>query len=1145
MSHMPSPGAPADVENMEPGGRLTDVNAIVSFALTPIQKGLFAESRVASDPGLNVEQVVWELDHIPDLPRFRAAWESAIETFDALRLHFEWPASSDEPSQTVQRQVPLPFRRLDYPAVSRREQQARLESFLELDRSAGFDLLTAPLMRVSLLALGPNRAACIWTIDHCIIDGTSYPLVLQHVLQSYARVPSSLARLDDGSDKASGAPPEFREFLRWLAKHDPAPGTRHFTALLRGFDEPTPLPLQHERGLTAQGRTTHVRLRIEASAAERLEAVAEETETTANALVQLAWATLLSGYSGETDVVFGATWSGRAGTIERSVQVVGPLLSTLPTRVNLTEATSVRALLRNLRRQHLALRRFQHTSLLDIKSSSALARAPHLFQTLVLFEYDSIQSRLERADDAWRPQNVWSRSQTGFPLVLVARLDRGVLDLELEFDIGLYSTEDAKRLLADYGRILRGLCDHLDDSPLDVSMLEPEVNAALSSEEARRELSPRHPLAIERILEQAKRTPAQTAIQQIAGGELSYGELERRVLRLSDILRTHGVRAGTLVGVLLPRSIDSVVALLAVHATGAAFLPLDPRDPPQRTAYVLADSRAPLVLVNRETRGRLEGTQAAELDIDEAALAAPGTALERPSLEPSAPAYVIYTSGSTGQPKGVCVAHAALANHTAAMIALFALTPQDRVLQFATQTFDVALEELMPTLAVGATVVLRDESLASSARLFFDAVAAQRLSVINLPSAFWHQLVQAEHLTWPACLRLVVVGGERVSPYSHRKFRDADTRHLRWLNAYGPTEATITSTYYDDAEGDHGPQGIPIGRPLPGVSHFVLDERMRLVPPGAVGQLYIGGAGLAQGYLFREELTAQRFVAHPWRTGARLYATGDRVRRTAAGNYVYVDRQDHQVKVRGFRVELGEVEAQLRRHPAVSEAAVVLRRQAGEGLLVGFVAAQEGKVSEEQLREQLAATLPAHMVPSRLCVFSSLPTTPSGKVNRCALAELELSERATFAAASPGKRQRCGPLGADAAGDLEQRPRDARHEHRHELLRARWPLAARGADVFRDRAATGQDLQRRCLLQEPDRFPPGGLTSRLRTTRPSGSDAARCGLDTASAVVLCSGVDWKSRGLRASRQCAGVRRTRLRTSAPHVPGRRKASRDAV
>ena len=963
-----------------------------SFVLTPMQKGLLAESLVALDKGVNLVQVVWELDHVPDVDRFRAAWKDAVGAFDALRLAFAWPEAGGEPRQAVLDPVRLAFVRLDLPERSAAGQRERLERFLAEDRGAGFDLSSPPLMRVSLLVLGLSRAVCVWTIHHAMIDGGSYPAVLQRVLDGYAA--------PHGPAPGGVAHPQFRDFLRWLEGHDTEPGTRHFSGLLDGFEEPTPLPLQEGHGRTAQNRCSHVSLRLDPGASERLRAVARDTASTPNTLVQLAWAMLLSRHSGEEDVVFGATWGGRVETIEHASRVVGPLINTLPVRVRLGEASTVRGLVEDLRRQHLAIRPFQHTALGRIKAASALSGSAQLFHTIVVFERRKFNSRLREQDPRWQGHRLWTRTQTTLPLVLAAHFLDGALVLELDYDLGLFTEVAARRLLAEHGRLLTGLCQHVDDPPHRVPMLEETLQARLTTEEAAREVVPTGPSAIERILRRASRAPASTAVKEVAGAGITYEELGRRVQRLSVALRERGVGPGAFVGVLLPRSIDAVVSELAVHAAGGAFVPLDPADPRARLEFMVRDSGAKLVLVRRETRPLLPDARGIALDVDDPAVLQADAVAPAPCFpEPASPAYVIYTSGSTGEPKGVCVSHGALASHVAAVLEMFALGPQDRVLQFAALTFDAHLEEVMPTLAAGAALVLRTEAMAGSARGFFDAVAAEGLTVLDLPTAFWHLLVRAEHPRWPPCVRLVVVGGEPVSPEAHRRFRAADTGHIRWLNTYGPTEATITSTCYDDAEGDHGPELVPIGRPLPGVSHFVLDRHMC---PAPVGQLHVGGAGLASGYLNRERLTRERFVEHPFRPGARLYATGDRVRRTEAGSYVYLGRLDNQVKVRGFRVELEEIEASLREHPAVGDAAVILsRRGAGAGSLVGFAVADEREVSPTQLREHLAADLPSYMVPSRVVVAPRLPTTPSGKIDRRALAELDVAETAAGEAPPP------------------------------------------------------------------------------------------------------------------------------------------------
>ena len=507
------------------------------FVLTAMQKGLLAESMVALAKGVNIEQIVWELDHVPDAERFRAAWQSTLGAFDALRLAFLWPESGGEPRQTVLASAQLPFQRLDCPERSPAEQQARVEGFLAEDRRVGFDLSSAPMMRVSLLVLGRSRAVCVWTIHHTIIDGNCYSAVLQRVFDSYAAPEGSVP-------VPGGTHPQFTDFLRWLECYDSAPGTRHFIELLKDFGEPTALPLQEGGVRTAENRSSQISLRLDSEAAEKLRAVARDTASTPNTLIQLAWALLLSRYSGEDDVVFGATWSGRVATIKHAERVVGPLINTLPVRLRLSEAATVRGLVGALRQQHLATRPLQHTALGKIKAGSALAPFAHLFQTIVVFENQRFYSLLQKQDPRWRGHTLWSRSQTSIPLVLAAYFVDGALVIDLEYDLGLYTDETARRLLADYERLLSNICETLDASPYSVPMLDESLRAQLTIEEARREVPPGGPSAIERILERASLTPGATAVKELAGRAISYAELERLVRRLSGVLRERGVERG-------------------------------------------------------------------------------------------------------------------------------------------------------------------------------------------------------------------------------------------------------------------------------------------------------------------------------------------------------------------------------------------------------------------------------------------------------------------------------------------------------------------------------------------------------------------------------------------------------------------------
>jgi amino acid adenylation domain-containing protein len=497
--------------------------------------------------------------------------------------------------------------------------------------------------------------------------------------------------------------------------------------------------------------------------------------------------------------------------------------------------------------------------------------------------------------------------------------------------------------------------------------------------------------------ERARISPEAPAVEW-NGDRLTYAELDRRSDALAERLRALGVGPEVLVGLAVPRSPEIVVALLAVLKAGGAYLPLDPAYPEARRAFMIEDAGVAVMLSSKDLRDTKD-TQ----DLSVVSLASLESFLSFFSSQPAHPAYVIYTSGSTGTPKGVVVEHRSLAAYTAGAIEAFGLTPEDRVLQFASISFDTSGEEIYPALASGATLVLRPEDMASSIAHFLREVERLRVTVLDLPTAFWHELVTGlgTEGELPACVRLVILGGEKALPDRMALWRRRVAGSVRLLNTYGPTEATIVSTRRDLTG---GPDEAPIGRPIPGTFAHVLDRWGAPVPVGVPGELHVGGAGLARGYLRRPEITAERFVPDPFGSaGARLYKTGDLVRWLPAGELEFLGRVDQQVKLRGFRVELGEIEAALRSHPAVRDAVVALRSgPGGDPRLVAYTV-REGTAEGTDLRAFLRERLPEFMVPAAFMELPALPLTPSGKVDRRALPEPEAA-RPELAAAYEAPR---------------------------------------------------------------------------------------------------------------------------------------------
>jgi len=502
---------------------------------------------------------------------------------------------------------------------------------------------------------------------------------------------------------------------------------------------------------------------------------------------------------------------------------------------------------------------------------------------------------------------------------------------------------------------------------------------------------------------QVRRTPDASAVIQGATRSrekrrLSYRELNRSANQLAHYLKKKSVGPEVVVGICLRRSPELMIALLGVLKAGGACLPLDPDYPKERLAYMLEDSQASVLLTQPDLLPRL-GKVNAEVVLMEPKLAIlEGESGENPEAAATAGslAYLIYTSGSTGKPRGVLLTHRGLVNHNVAAIPLYGIEASDRVLQFASISFDIAIEEIWPSWMAGATLVLRTAEMPMGASEFLGWIREQRLTVLNLPTAYWHELVRelAESgQTVPENLRLVIVGGEKASSAAYKSWLKAGGDRVRWINTYGPTEASVIATSYEPNPAQAVPQNLPIGRPIANTEIYILDENLKPVPVGTPGELHIGGPGLARGYLNRPEMTAAKFILHPFRNhDARLYKTGDSARYLPTGDIEFIGRTDFQVKIRGYRVELGEIEAALEKVPGVRECVVIACEEDGEKRLAGYVVASlERAPTPSDLRGFLKKELPEYMVPADFVFLKALPLTPNGKVDRRALPAPEAS----------------------------------------------------------------------------------------------------------------------------------------------------------
>jgi amino acid adenylation domain-containing protein/non-ribosomal peptide synthase protein (TIGR01720 family) len=954
------------------------------YPLTPMQQGMLFHTLLAPGGGAYVAQFGFRLLGRLDAAAFEGAWRETVRRHAALRTGIVWEGA-DEPMQVVRRRVDLDVAREDWRDAGAAEQEARREAYLREDRARGFDPASPPLMRVALFCTGDEEHELVWTHHQMAFDGWSLPLVFRDVAALYGA-------LSKGRAPEPARPRPYRDYVAWLVRRDLAAAEAFWREALRGLEAATPFGVDRALAVLPPGeeRYGEARRGLGEDATASLLALARREGVTPNTLVQGAWALLLSRYSGEQDVVFGTTVSGRPGEVEGVEEMVGLFINTLPVRVRAAPEAPLAPWLRGVQEWNAALREHEHSPLVQVQRWSGVPAGEPLFESILVFQNYPVGEALGSGERRLRVVRRDNREQADYPVTLNAKVG-GELTVRAEYDRRRFEPGTVERMLEHLGTLLAGMAAGPERPLASLSLLtDGERRRVLEGSSGPAAEVPARCIH-ELVSAQAARTPDAAAVVS-GGAALTYADLDARSTRLARLLRERGVGPGAVVGVCVERSPAMAVGTLGILKAGGAYLPLDPAYPADRLAYLLADAGASLLLTQSALRGAVPGFERALL-LDALDLEGAGSD-PRPVPDGAGPgelAYVIYTSGSTGAPKGVMVEHGSLAGYAVEMAARLGLGPGDRFLQFASPGFDVVVEELFPAWVSGAAVVFSRDDLFAPDELM-RVVADEGVTCFELPTAYWHEWVRelaAAGGRLPPAVRFVIIGGERVSPERLEQWARLDTP---LVHVFGLTETTVTSTLLRLEAGEDGGAwpNLPVGRPLANAAVYVLDRAGEPVPPGVPGELFVGGPGVARGYLGRPELTAARFVPDPFpggaRGGARLYRTGDRVRRLPDGNLEFLGRTDAQIKVRGFRIEPGEVEAALRAHPGVREAVVVVREDVpGDRRLVGYVVPETEVPPTAELRAHLKARLPEHMVPNVFVALDAVPLTPNGKTDRRAL----------------------------------------------------------------------------------------------------------------------------------------------------------------
>ncbi|WP_409274914.1 non-ribosomal peptide synthase/polyketide synthase, partial [Pseudomonas sp. KCJK9111] len=979
-----------------PAANLADI-----YPLSPMQQGMLFHSLYEQGSGDYLNQMRLDIGGL-DPQRFRSAWQATLDAHAILRTGFNW--QFEQAVQVVLSRVELPFRLLDLrddPSA-----QATLDALAQSELQRGFELHTAPLLRLVLAQTDVQDYHLIYTSHHILMDGWSTSQLLGEVLQRYA-----------GHPVAHG-PTQYRDYIGWLLRQDRQASEAFWRDQLACLPAPTLLAQALKPATRSSGQYDHFH-RLDEHRTQRLNAFARRHKVTLNTVIQAAWLLLLQRYTGHDGVVFGATVAGRPAAISGVEQQIGLFINTLPVVASPQVDQPLQAWLHALVQLNLALREQEHTPLFDIQRWAGQG-GEALFDNILVFENYPVSEALQAAPVDLRFGRIDNHEQSNYPLTVSVNAGSTVL-LHFTYAGEAFDAPGIAGISDNLAHLLLQMVEGPDGLCLgDLTLLDdgrqraPVQDWGMAAGQYP-SLAPAHVL----FEQQARRVPNHTALITETT-ELTYAQLNAAANRLAHRLIAQGVGPDVLVGIAVERDAPMVIALLAVLKAGGGYVPLDPKFPRERLQQMVEDSRIALLLTQSHLRQALAldaqvQVQCLLLDTPEDGNGADSDPLNRVHADNLA--YVIFTSGSTGRPKGVAISQGALTRHAFVAQWYSDIHASDCVLQFATFNFDAFVEQLYAPLVCGATVMLRGNEIWDS-ETFYQRVLAHGISVADLPTAYWNLLATQFANVGPrdyGQLRQIHAGGEAMPPEGMAAWHKAGLGHVRLLNTYGPTETTVTSTTLDCTPYVLGeqpvPHTLPIGTALPGRDIYLLDDAGQPVPTGVVGELVIGGQLLARGYFGRSALTAERFLPDPFGgNGGRLYRTGDLARYRADGVIEYVGRVDHQVKIRGFRIELGEIETCLLAQAGVSEALVMAQPGPNGPQLVGYVVTQVAAVT---LRDALKASLPDYMVPAHLVVLDSLPLSPSGKIDRKALPLPEAASRHAFAAPQTALEQQLATVWQD------------------------------------------------------------------------------------------------------------------------------------
>ncbi len=932
-----------------------------------------------------------------DVEVLQKVFEMLITRHEQLRVCFK------EQNGVVKQRV-LPWVEADFETynligLNEVQQQETISKLLNDYANKPFNLRKAPLFRVFIASLSQNQSVVCAVFHHIIIDGTSVGIFLEELFLLYE------AEIRNTEVILAPAPSYLvysQALNSWLETSDADKQRAYWKNQLKGLEAlslPTnknPLGKENQEG-------DLVSFNLTLELCQKINKLASEKEITPFVLFSTAWSILLSCYSGQKDFAFGTFTSGRK--VSEIEKAIGFFVNTLPIRCNLEDNPTLSAYIAQLQEtiwSALDNQDLPYNEIVQVNTNSREFLSGGLFNTSVVLEEENwVKSSfgdyvIEHFTNSFGTLETIAL----FPLNLSVIHSNNVYRANIDFLIDLFEKSTIERMAKHFLNILEEIVANPQKRLSELEIVTLEERNKLLFEYSLSQGKSSFTLPVYALFEQqVKIFPNNIAVLQDAES-LTYSELNVQANQLAHYLKSVGIGSGKIVALFIERSIKLIISILGILKTGAAYLPLDTNLPTERIKFILEDSQPHILLTDSSFLYNVEANHLKVVNIKEKweHITQQNQDNLPISLDLEDLAYIIYTSGSTGLPKGVMISHSALTSFVESANLVYKINNQDTVLQFAPISFDLSVEEIFVSLTNGAKLVLRSSSMLDSMEVFFSQCQALGISVLDLPTAFWHEMVNSlatKELTIPKSLRLVIIGGEKALNNKLATWQKEVGTNIRLINTYGPTETTVVALFCELTDLEINTREIPIGRPLLNTQVYILDSYGKVVPIGVAGELHIAGKGLAKGYLNRPDLTTEKFIPNPFSTepNSNLYKTGDLVRWLENADIEFIGRVDSQVKIRGFRVELGEIENAIAQYPSIKECVVQLKGEESENkLLVAYLVAKNNESNQlvKKLRTYLKTKLPDYMIPSIFLLLEALPLNSNGKIDHKALSKLSI-----------------------------------------------------------------------------------------------------------------------------------------------------------